>query len=164
MLRAITVLYDTREQETDMLYKRLFATGYPFKKQKLDFGDYSCETISPNGEIISCAKKVAIERKMSLDELCNCFTSGRERFEQEMQRAKEAEAKLYLLVENATWEKALNGKYRSKLNPISLTGSLLSWSAKYDLSLFFCKAETSGNLIGKILRYELRRLLEEEAV
>ena len=44
-LDNLTVLVDTREQDTPRLRKRLADIGYPYKRQKLDFGDYSaiCE-------------------------------------------------------------------------------------------------------------------------
>lgn len=35
-----------------------------------------------------------------------CFCRSRDRFEREFIRAKNADAKLYLLIENGTWEKA----------------------------------------------------------
>ena len=112
------------------------------------------------GEPISAAGKICIERKMNLDELCACFTRSRARFEREFIRAREDGAKVYLLVENANWEKALSGAYRSRMNPAALTASLLAWSGRYNLVPVFCRSETSGELIGRILRYELKTILE----
>lgn len=39
-----------------------------------------------------------------------CFCRSRDRFEREFIRAKNADAKLYLLIENGTWEKAYGGQ------------------------------------------------------
>lgn len=96
---------------------------------------------------------------MSLDELCTCFTSGRERFKREFERAKVDGARIHLIVENDNYEKLYNHKYRSKLLPQSFIASLLSWSMKYNIQLHFCKAETTGKLISDILHYELREFL-----
>lgn len=156
----MTVLVDTREQETLALRARLEGMQRPFRRCKLDFGDYSCEITKPDGTVISAAGRVAVERKMSLDELCGCFTAGRERFEREFRRAQTAGAKVYLLIENAGWEKLLTGAYRSRMKPEALAASLLAWCARYSLTPVFCRAQTSGRLIAKILRYEVKALLE----
>ena len=160
MLESMVVLVDTREQDTPALRRRLKAMQYPSERCKLDYGDYSCRVTNPAGEPISAARKVCIERKMNLDELCACFTRSRARFEREFLRAREDRAKVYLLVEDASWEKALNGAYRSKLSPSALTASLLAWCGRYHLTPVFCRSETSGELIGKILHYELKTILE----
>lgn len=159
-LSSMTVLVDTREQETPALRARLEGFGCPSRRYKLDYGDYSCEVTKPDGTLVSAAQKVCVERKMNLDELCGCFTSGRERFEREFLRAREDGAKVYLLVENASWEKVLSGAYRSRMKPEALTASLLAWCARYSLTPVFCAGRSTGKLIAKILRYEVKILLE----
>ena len=164
VLSSLTVLVDTREQDTPALRTRLKGLGYPSRRQKLDYGDYSCEIIRPDGTPASMEKKVVVERKMDLDELCGCFTSGRDRFEREFLRAREDGAKVYLLIENATWEKVMAGTYRSRMKPEALTASLLAWCARYSLTPVFCMGKSTGKLIGKILRYEVKILLEKGAL
>lgn len=164
MLDSMVVLVDTREQDTQAMRERLEGMGRPYRRCKLDFGDYSCEITRPDGTAASAADKVAIERKMNLDELCGCFTAGRERFEREFRRAQEAGAKVYLLIENAGWEKLLAGTYRSRMKPEALAASLLAWCARYGLTPVFCRAQTTGRLIAKILRYEVKVLLERGAL
>lgn len=164
MLSGMTVLVDTREQDTAALRARLEGLERPFRRCKLDYGDYSCEVIKPDGTSVSAAKKVCVERKMNLDELCGCFTSGRQRFEREFLRAKEDGAKVYLLVENATWEKVYEGTYRSRMKPDALAASLLAWCARYNLTPVFCRATTTGKMIARILRYEVKTLLEKGAL
>ena len=163
MINNVCLLIDTREQPTVRARER-YAAFPCFKREKLDFGDYSAEVTDPEGKIISLKDAVVIERKMSLDELCQCFTHDRGRFERELLRAKNIKAKVYLLVENASFENAYNGKYRSKMSAASLIGSLFSWLARYDICLLFCKAETSGKLIFDVLRYEMRVYLERMVV
>lgn len=121
-LSSLTLLVDTREQDTPALRERLRSCGLPHRREKLDFGDYSCAYVDQDGEEQSLAGVVAIERKMSLDELCLCFGKDRPRFEREFQRAKEAGARLYLLVEDASWEDVLHGRYRSRMKPAGSLG------------------------------------------
>ncbi len=158
-LESFTVLVDTREQDTAALRKRLSQMKRPFKREKLDFGDYSavCEL---NGKTYDFSGEIAIERKMSLDEICGCFCKGRGRFTREFERAAESGAKIYLLIEGGSWENAYAGKYRSQMNPSSFTASLIAWLARYNCQLIFCKSETSGKLISDILYREVKERLE----
>lgn len=160
-LENITLLVDTREQATKRLQDRIENTGFFYKRKKLDVGDYSCECKLPSGEVIDFSNKVVIERKMNLDELCLCFGRERKRFEREFERAKEKGCKVYLLVENANWEKAYNGKYRSLLTPNALIASLNAFRVRYGMQIDFCKEETTGKLIRDILYRELKEYLEK---
>ena len=113
-LESMVILVDTREQDTPRLRARLLQMGVPHERNKLNFGDYSVKC-----DCLSLADLVVIERKMSIDELCNCYCKERSRFEREFERAKAANAKVYLLIEGATWEDMYGGKYRSKMKPES---------------------------------------------
>ena len=119
-LESLTVLIDTREQDTERARKR--KEDFPrWRREKLDAGDYGCE-IELDGEL--CRVPVVVERKMSLDELCQCFTRERKRFEREFERAQQAGTRLHLLIENASWEKIHAGSYRSQMKPQALTASI----------------------------------------
>lgn len=159
-LESLVVLVDTREQDTIFFRRRMKEVEIPYIRQKLDFGDYSAKCTTYDGEELDFSGSIAIERKMNLDELCQCYTKGRKRFQNEFERAKTAGAKLYLLVENATWEKALEGEYRSQMNPKAFLGSLLAWLARYNCQVIFCEARTSGKLIHEILYREVKERLE----
>ena len=102
----------------------------------------------------------AFLRKMSLDELCACFGIQRARFDREFERAAADGARIWLLVENATWENAFNGQYRSDLSATSLVGSLISWAARRKMQILFCKSETTPLLIRSILKHEMKLKLE----
>ena len=162
VLQTLTILVDTREQPTARFKKRIEAMGAPAKRHKLDFGDYSAMVMLPNGEEFSLQDKVCIERKMDINELCSCFCQERARFTREFERAKEAGAKTYLLVENATWENIYNGNYRSLMNPHSLVASINAWLVRYDCVLIFCKPETTGKFIRDILFREMKERLAGE--
>lgn len=161
-LKNLTLIVDTREQDTDRLRRRIRQTGLSFVRQKLDFGDYSAKTTLDNGTEFDISSSVSIERKMNLDELCACYCKGRKRFTREFERAKSAGAKVYLLIENANWEKAYSGSYRSKMSPQALTASLFAWLARYNCQIIFCKEETSGKIIREILYREMKERLESE--
>lgn len=159
ILDTVFLLVDTREQPTEAYYKRLDKVGIPYKRRKLDFGDYSCGYFDANGSEILLDKEIAIERKMSLDEICGNFTKGRERFAKEFERSIKSGAKMHLIIENGNYEKVINGKYRSKLNSNSLLSSVIAFCDRYDISLHFCKPETTPILINKIVYHHIRNKL-----
>lgn len=160
-LETMTLLVDTREQPTQTLNRRIAISGLPAERKKLNAGDYSCKCTLPNGSELDFSNRVAIERKMSIDELCMCFGSQRKRFEKEFERAKEAGTKIYLIVEGANWENIYNSKYKSKMTPQALIASIDAFRSRYGMQLDFCKSETTGKLIRDILYRELKEYLEE---
>lgn len=127
----------------------------------MDFGDYSAQCELPSGVLFSLADKAAIERKMSLDETANCYTTSRDRFKREFERAQDKNAKLYLLVEQATWEKAYGGMYRSKMKPNALVASMTTWMARYDSQILMCHPDTTARLIYDVLYREMIEALKE---
>lgn len=153
-LAGLTVTVDTREQVNEHVTGFFDKKKIPYKTRKLNTADYSAML----GEM-TMEKDVAIERKHNLDEICGNFTVERERFEREMLRAKALGTKMFLIIENATWTDIFLGNYRSKLDPKSLAGSLLSWQVKYNLTILFCKPEETGRLIYGILYYYAREIL-----
>ncbi|MCH5298046.1 MAG: ERCC4 domain-containing protein [Ruminococcus sp.] len=163
-LETIKILVDTREQPTKAYKQRIKSMGIPSERRKLDFGDYSICCTLTNGEEYSLEKNVCVERKMSFDEICNCYCQHRKRFTREFERAKQADAKVYLLIENATWESAYDGDYRSKMSPSALVASMTAWLARYNCQIIFCKPKTTGKLIKELLYRELKERLENEEI
>ena len=157
-LDTIKVIVDTREQDTKAFRRRIKQIGFPPIRRKLDFGDYSAMA-TVNGSEMSFERFFAIERKMSLDELCACYGRDRTRFTREFNRARDAGARMYLLIENATMENAFNGKYKSRMSANALTASLFAWLARYDCRLVFCKAESTPRVIREIIIREIKERL-----
>lgn len=155
-LESMVCLVDTREQDTPRLRARLKEIGCPWERKKLNFGDYSVKC-----DAIDLSETIAVERKMDLDELCNCYCKERKRFEREFERAKQAGAKVYLLIEDGSWEDAYSGKYRSRMSPESLVASIQAWLARYNCQVIFCRQHTTGKLIHDILYRELKEALEK---
>lgn len=162
-LESLTVLVDTREQDTPAFRRRMRALGCPYRREKLDSGDYSVVCTLPGGAEYSLANEVVIERKMALDEACQNFTRGRERFIREFDRLRERGGKAYLLIENAGWEDVFSGNYRSRFHPNALVASLKAWEARYNTHILFCPANLTGQMIYKTLYYELKERLESGA-
>ena len=165
-LESMEILIDTREQPNARAAKRFNSFGCPYKRQTLSFGDYTYNFRLPNGKWLFEPNMTAqghcvIERKMSLEELSGCFCQQRDRFRREFEKAHESGATIYLLVEDATWEKILNHGYKTKFNPNAFLSTLTAWTTRYDIKTVFCKKETSGKLIKEILYRELKERLED---
>lgn len=162
ILKTIFLIVDTREQPTELYYKRLDSVGIPYRRAKLDFGDYSCGYLTSDGFEVLLDKEIVIERKMSLDEICANFTKGRDRFAREFERAAKNGAKVHLIIENGNYEKIINGKYRSRLNSNSLLASFMAFADRYDISVHFCKPDTTPLLINRIFYHHIRNKLMKD--
>lgn len=165
VLDSFSVLIDTREQDTDRARRRYKSLGVPYDRATLSYGDYCYNATLPDGSKIydqdQTIKPLAVvERKMNLDELAQCFTRGRDRFQREFERAREQGCRIYLIVENANWENLLNGKYRTRFNANAFTASQIAWMVRYNMNVMYCKEETSGRLIREILYRDLKERLE----
>ena len=160
-LKQMIYCVDTREQPTQALEKRLEYLN-PFERETLMAGDYTAKTLLPDGTWFYVP--VAIERKMSLTEIAGNFCRERERFRAEFNRARDAEIRLVILIEQSSWESAYSGAYRSQMRPQSLIASLLTWMARYKCPILMCnRPDTGGKLIRDVLRYEMREALERMA-
>ena len=154
-LSTMSILWDTREQDTPRARKRMEQVGAPIERVALSFGDYSATC-----DALDLRDKEAVERKMDLDELARCYCQDRGRFTREFQRAKEAGAKVYLLIENGSLDAAYAGHYRTRVHPSSLTASMIAWLARYDCQILFCNESNSGKVIHDVLYRELKERLE----
>lgn len=159
-LRTLTLICDTREQNTTALKRRLEGIGLPVIREKLDFADYSCRT-----DHFDFRDRFAVERKMNIDEVAQNLTRGRKRFAREFERAKAVHAKVYLLIENGSWEAVCGHKYRTLVHPNALRRSLLTWESRYGASVQFCRPETTPIILRDIMiceaRHELERIAQE---
>lgn len=166
VLASMTVLIDTREQPSRRAAARYKSFQIPYKRITLSYGDYSYTATLPDGSVINEPKGtvipsgIVVERKMDLDELEGCFTRSRERFENEFRRATEAGCKVVLLVENATWENLINGRYHSKMAPKAYLASITAFMERYNVQVIFCREETSGRLIKELLYRNLKERIE----
>ena len=107
VLGSMQIIVDTREHYTDKARRRFERFRCPYYLETLSYGDYAYNARLPGGKLLyetahPVKPSVCIERKESLDELAKCLGTRRDRFLRELQRAKDAGAKVYLIVENAT--------------------------------------------------------------
>ena len=91
----------------------------------LNVGDYS---------IIGFEDKIAVERK-SIDDLLGCLTSGRERFEKELARARSLDR--FCVVVEASFEDLAKGMYRSAMKPHAACQSVIAWQIRYGTPFIF---------------------------
>lgn len=164
VLKSFEIIADSREQSTPRAKERFQSFGVPVCRATLSYGDYCGQIKLPAGDLHDIAETIkpacVIERKMSADEAAMCFTRGRDRFRREFERAADNHAKVYLLIENTSWESIMNHRYRSKYHPSAFLASLTAWSIRYNVTPIFCKAQTSGRLIKEILYRDLKERLE----
>lgn len=165
-LMSMQIIVDSNEQPSKRAKKRYAGFGCDYIVQKIDYGDYTYNFKLPNGKWLyepdtRVYPLVAIERKADLVELSQCFCQSRKRFEREFCRAMSNKARMYLLVEDATWENLINGRYATNYNANAYFASITAWQARYDIHTIFCKQETSGKLIKEILYRELKERLEQ---
>lgn len=165
ILDTFRIIVDTREQETERSRHRYRAFGVPYERGTLRYGDYSAN-ISIDGiplydVSVPVFSKCVIERKMSLDELAICFTSGRDRFEREFERVMENGSKVFMVVENASYEKIIKHDYKSRFHPNAFLASLTAWSVRYQINVVFCQSLTSGRLIKEYLYRDMKERLEK---
>lgn len=158
-LESMTLIVDTREQMTDRLKARLESSGLPYIRKKLNCGDYSafCDKVDLSDSVV-------IERKMNLDELAMCLGTQRKRFEREFIRAKESQTKVYLLIENASWDVLFNNssylmRCHSKYSAKSMVSSLFAWMSRYNITVVFCNEDNTGKIIREILYREMKERL-----
>ena len=144
---------------------------YYIQEKGLKIGDYTIAVQLPSGEVINFQDKIVIERKKDLNELCCNFfdkkdEEGKTRLERELERAKEQNIKVILLVEvESMHSKILSSKYfrfdkASKVSPKAFNSILRALQAKYDISIEYCKKEDSARLINDILYYHGREYLK----
>ena len=164
ILQSFSVLIDKREQDTERARKRYEAFSVPYNRATLDYGDYTYNVVIDGEKLHRSDMRVnglcVVERKQNLDELAACFTRGRERFEREFQRAGDYNAKVYLLVENASLDLLMAGQYRSKFRPKAFLASLMAFEVRYNITTLFCESKNSGALIKEVLYRDIKERLE----
>ena len=161
LLKTMVIVADTREQVWGHIESGLKGMRYAVERAKLDFGDYTCKLPDVDGCPMVLSDEIVIERKANLDEIAMNLTADRKRFEAEFLRAKANGVKVHLLIENASWQDIATGNYRSQFSPKCFKASLLSWQARFNLTVAFCRMEDSAEYIAGTLYYWLKNRLEK---
>jgi DNA excision repair protein ERCC-4 len=121
----VLAIIDTREQLPLALPLRSITDTLPT-------GDYS---------VSGFEDLICVERK-SLPDLIGCMTSGRSRFERELQRMKAYEARC--VVVEASWRQLRDGDYRSRITPEAATHSVVSWLSRFAVPFLFVDDRASA--------------------
>ena len=100
---------------------------------------------------------------MSIDEIAQNLTKGRQRFAREFERAAAAKARVYILIENGSLDAIIQRKYRTLVHPNALIASLFTWQARYGAKVVFCSSRAAPRIIKEILIRETRHELEQIA-
>lgn len=167
LLHSMVVLIDTREQENSHIISYLEKKKIEYQKYKLDFGDYSF-MIPANSDLgiirdMYFANDIVVERKASLQELSGNLTQDRQRFESELLRSRKA--KLFLMIENASYSDIVGHKYSTQYDPKAFIATLKTYEARYGVNINFLSSVCAGNFIYHTFYYHLREYLKgDEAV
>jgi ERCC4-type nuclease len=136
--KEFTIVVDTRENHP---YK-FQAFNNPIVRKALKTGDYS---------ILGLEDKVSVERK-SKDDIYGSLGRSRKRFERMVTRLSKFD--YGAIVIEASTKDILIPPERSMMNPKSVILSLISWSIRYKVFVYFA----SGRRHAEILTY---RILEK---
>ena len=163
-MKSMTVLVDTREHDgkNQHILKYFDSKDIPWRKTKLDYGDYTFEI--PKNEALniprtlSFASDIIVERKASLNELTDNLIKDRARLQKEFTLAPKTKV---LLIENNGFADLVNGRYISKYDPKAFTATLFTFWHEYNLPVFFVpKPDYSGLFIYYYFQYYFRGLLK----
>lgn len=165
ILNSMEILVDTREQCTPKAKQRYNSFGVPYSRATLSYGDYTANfELLDGSKLHDISKTVSpicvIERKMNLDELAQCFTHSRERFEREFCKARSSGCFIHLIVEDGSYERITGHKYKSKFPPKAFLASITAWERRYDIHFHFCSSLESGHLIKEFLYRDMKERLE----
>ena len=136
--------------KVDSREKRPYRFENPLEVGTVPVGDYS---------ICGLENHIAIERK-ELNDLIGCLTTDRERFEKELYRGRALD--YFALVIEASLSDLVNGSYRSQMIPKAAIQSLLAFSIRYRLPIFFCESREYGQRITESLLCKYAREVEKK--
>lgn len=137
------IMVDTREQAPYVF------DDADTRRGTLLTGDYS---------LLDLGDAVAVERKTA-DDLIGCLTKDRERFKQCLQRGKSLD--YFALVVEASLLDLLTGRYWSQMHPNAAVQSLLAFSVRYRLPIFFAENRELGQLVTESLLEKYARMIKK---
>ncbi len=156
LAKSFHLIIDTREQLTQRYEDRIKAfKEFPldgYDRQKLDVGDYSAVLRLPNDYILDFTDLVSVERKMSVDELLDCFAANHERFEAELSRAKNSGCKLFIATEEGNYTQLVSGAYKRKISIDQVLSTYHTFQMRYDVRFEWVTPDTFVKFTYETLR------------
>jgi ERCC4-type nuclease len=137
---APVVVIDTREQNP-------LGFTLPTERGTLTTGDYSIRGLE---------MFVAVERKSADDLVGSLKGQNRERFERELSRGRGLD--YFCLVVESDLRTLAAGQYCSNMTPASVVQSLLAFSVRYNLPIFFCPDRPHA---GRVVESLLTKYVDE---
>ena len=150
------LLIDTREKPKAIqgIIKAVDEAGIAHESTKLLFGDYMDYNLP----------SIVIDRKQNIAELAKNCTWEHDRFRAELERAKAANARLIILVEQNRYKDRDKWIHVETIEDIMLWSSphttivgekvyrvLRAWCSKYDIEVRFCDKRQTGKEILRII-------------
>ena len=179
ILRNLVVLVDTREQANDHIIKYFKEHKIAYKKQKLDYGDYSCMlpigTFEGQTRDVFFTNDIVVERKFCIDELAMNLEIidllGKEylqkvlkydynRFKQELTSINKGGISFFIALEDHLFDKHLeNHAYRALYEPETLKARLRGLEREFNTVIRPVSKDYIGDLIYTTLKYGVRNIL-----
>ena len=131
--------------------------------EKLNYGDYSIKII-PNPILKNKEDilfNISVERKASLDELAGNLTRGKDRFFNEMERCKNDNGTMVIMIEDASYDDIVQHNYRSELSPKAFLALLHTIYSRYGIPFIFIDKKASSFFIYNYLKYFCREWLKD---
>lgn len=158
MISNMVILCDTREQKNEHILSAFEKAGLQYQKKALKTGDYSfmiraCPELGFAYDTYF-TDEIVIEKKNSLSELASNFASASddgERIFKEFNRMINVE-RAYLVIENDGIDGIFEHKYRSEFNPDSFIRTLITWQARNNMHIYFCKKENTARMIYELCK------------
>ena len=138
------VVVDSREQNPWSF------ANLPSEPGSLATGDYSIRGLE---------HLIAVERK-NLDDLLACVGIHRDRFKRELQRLKAY--RFRALIVEASYGDLEDGRWRSKIQPAAVLGSLAAWQAQYSLPVMLVGTHAAGAEFCERYLYQCARLIASD--
>ena len=134
-LGILPIIFDTGEKQPWLLIKPTYPDVEMVRKH-LRCGDYST---------VGAEELLTIEKKRDLDELAQCCSNDRPRFERQWKRACEiGYRRKYLITQGCRYIDVCEGNYRIDLAPRSFEQTLTSWEDKYGIHMRFVDSDTEA--------------------
>lgn len=161
ILKTVVILCDTRERENQHIKDYLDKHKISHQDTALNTGDYTA-MIPADPEMgilrpLHFDRSILIERKGSLEELSGNLTNGRERFKDELTRARAIS--FHLMIEGGNFDDIISHQYKTQFNNKAFIASLLSLQSQHDFNLMFIEKENAGLYIFQLLYYHVRNIL-----
>lgn len=163
LTKQMIVLYDTREKRNEHILSYFDKQGITYRKEKLDFGDYTFllpSAATGQGDIYF-HDSIVIERKNSLEELSGNLAQKRQQFETEFLKASNVGAKIYLMIEDmGGYSSIISHRYDTQLTPVSFMSSLKTFEHRFGANVQFIDKQYSGYFIYSTFSYFCREVLK----